>query len=77
MSEFKGTLVSDITARKSINGYRSITAAAQSTRGSIITDLFELNDELHVNIYTADESTSYGTLLWHGSFEEFKAKLKA
>ena len=58
-------------------GTKNIRTAAQSYNGSIMTEL-TYNDEgkLMVRVDTSDCSSSYGSMIFYGTFEEFVAKLK-
>ncbi len=59
------------------SGHNTIKAAAMSHRGSVITELsFNEKDELMIEIRTAEEKTSFGSLKFFGTFEEFVNKLK-
>ena len=54
-----------------------IKAAAQSWNGSVITSLsYNQEDELMVDISVSDGSSSYGSRIFYGTFEEFKEKLQ-
>ena len=53
-------------------------ASAQSYNGSVITHLsYNDNDELMVEICASDSSSSYGTRIFYGTFDEYVNKLKA
>lgn len=55
-----------------------IKAAAQSWNGSVITELnYNDKDELMVDVSVSDGSSSYGSRIFYGTFEEFKQKLQS
>lgn len=58
-------------------GHRSIKTSCQSYNGSVITELsYNENNELMVEVSVGkSESTSYGSLLFRGTFNEFVEKL--
>lgn len=56
-------------------GHSRIQASVQSHRGSVITELTYKDDQLMVEVRVGDESTAYGSLIFYGTFEEFKSKL--
>lgn len=53
-----------------------IRSSVQSWEGSIITELYHINDKLCVSVSTSEYSSSYGSLLFSGTFEEFKERLR-
>jgi hypothetical protein len=59
-------------------GSSNIRTAAQSYDGSVITELsYNSKGELMVEVRADDYSTSYGTRIFYGTFEDFIAKLEA
>lgn len=54
-----------------------IRASAQSWNGSVITELtYDENDRLMVSVSTSEGSSSYGSRIFYGTFDEYVAKLK-
>lgn len=79
MSTFYGSIQGNRGAATR-GGSRSsgIKASAQSWNGSVITELsYNDKDELMVGVSTSTGSSSYGTRIFYGTFEEYIAKLKA
>ena len=58
-------------------GHKSIKAAAQSYDGSVITELSYDEDKLMVRVSTSKDSTTYGSTIFYGTFDEFVNKLTA
>ena len=58
-------------------GHRFIKTSVQSYDGSVQTELSYNEDELMVRVSTTPESSSYGSTIFYGTFEEFVNKLKA
>jgi hypothetical protein len=56
-------------------GHSRIKASVQSHRGSVITELTYKDDQLMVEVRAGAESTSYGSLIFYGTYEEFVSKL--
>ena len=56
-------------------GHSRIQASVQSHRGSVITELTYKDDQLMVEVRVGAGSTSYGSLIFYGTMEEFKSKL--
>lgn len=53
-------------------------ASAQSYDGSVITHLsYNHDDELMVEICVSESSSSYGSRIFYGTFDEYVNKLKA
>lgn len=77
MSTFYGMLQGNRGA-VTRGGSRSsgIKASTQSWDGSVITELSYENDKLMVTISTATGSSSYGSRIFHGTFEEYIIKLQ-
>jgi hypothetical protein len=78
MSKFYGQVVGDRGAATR-GGYHRIKASAQSYDGSVITELTYNNEgKLMVDVCVGkDESTSMGSRIFYGTFEEYVAKLEA
>lgn len=76
MSKFYG-MVQGSRGPATRGGHHSIKASCQSYKGSVITELsYNENDELMVEVsIDKDKSTSYGSLLFRGTFNEFVEKL--
>ena len=58
-------------------GHRFIKTSAQSYGGSVQTELSYEGDELMVRVSTDSGSSSYGSTIFYGTFDEFVSKLKA
>ena len=54
-----------------------IKASVQSWNGSVISELSYDEDKLMVRVSTSTGSSSLGTQIFYGTFEEFVNKLKA
>ena len=54
-----------------------IKASVQSWNGSVISELSYAEDRLMVRVSTSTGSSSLGTQIFYGTFEEFVNKLKA
>ena len=78
MSKFYGQVFGASQTEATRRGHRSIRTAAQSYDGSVITEL-SYNDEgkLMVDVSADNYSTSCGSRIFYGTYEEFVAKLKA
>ena len=57
-------------------GYDHIAASVQSYNGSITTELTYKDDKLMVNVSTSTGSSSYGSTIFYGTFDEYIARLK-
>ena len=77
MSKFYGTVIGASNTNASRRGNRDIKACAQSWDGSVITRLW-YNDKgvLCVDVEVSDDSATYGTEIFSGTFLEFCEKLK-
>jgi hypothetical protein len=76
MAKFYGMVQGDRGAETRC-GQRRIKSACQSYRGSVITELTYKDNDLMVEVRIGEnESTSYGSLLWYGTFEEFVVQMK-
>ena len=76
MSKFYGSVQGNRGAATR-GGYDRITSSAQSWNGSVITELTYDDDKLMVRIGTDSGSSSYGSTIFYGTFDEFVAKLSA
>lgn len=78
MSTFYGTIHGNRgPATRGGSRCSGIKAAAQSWNGSVITSLnYNDKDELMVEVCVSDGSSSYGTRIFYGTFEEYVNKLK-
>ena len=54
-----------------------IKASVQSWNGSVISELSYDEDKLMVRVSTSTGSSSLGTQIFYGTFDEFVNKLKA
>lgn len=77
MSKFYGTLEGAGKTAATRRGFTSIKASAQSWDGSVQTELTYEEDTLMVRVSTDKGSSSYGSTIFYGTFEEFVNKLKA
>jgi len=77
MSKFYGMVVGD-RGEATRGGHHRIKASCQSYAGSVITELtYNHEGQLMVDVSVGiGESTSYGRTIFHGTFEEYVAKLK-
>ena len=77
MSKFYGQIVGDRGAATRTD-HRRIKTAAQSYSGSVITELtYNEEDKLMVEVCVGEnESTSYGRMIFYGTFEEYVKKLR-
>ena len=76
MSKFYGSVQGNRGAATR-GGYNIIKTSAQSYDGSVITELTYEEDTLMVRVLTAERSSSYGSTIFYGTFDEFVTKLKA
>lgn len=76
MSKFYGSVQGNRGAATR-GGSSSIKTSAQSYDGSVITYLSYEEDKLMVEVCVSDCSSSYGSRIFYGTFEEFVHKLKA
>jgi hypothetical protein len=58
-------------------GHSRIKTSVQSYDGSVIVEMNYNDNELMVCVSAASISTSYGSPIFYGTFEEFISKLKA
>ena len=78
MSKFYGQVMGASRTAGTRRGYHDIMVSAQSYSGSIQTRLYYgPSGVLMVDIYAADGSTGSGTLIYNGTFDEYKARLTA
>ena len=77
MSKFYGTVHGDASQTDGTRrGFQSITVAAQSWHGSVITSMHYGHDgALMVELSTSDDSSTYGQSLFYGTFQDLKDKL--
>jgi hypothetical protein len=75
MSKFYGSVQGNRGAATR-GGYSLIKTSAQSYDGSVITYLSYDEDKLMVEVCVSDRSSSYGSRIFYGTFEEFVNKLK-
>lgn len=54
-----------------------IKVTAQSWNGSLITEMRYVGDDLIVDLFIGDGSTTYGKHVFSGSLEELEKKLKS
>ena len=77
MAKFYGSVVGNRGEATRL-GHSRIKTAARSWDGSVVTELtYNENNELMVCVSTADYSSSLGTQIFYGTFDEFINKLKA
>ena len=76
MSKFYGSVVGN-RGEATRGGSSRIKASAQSYNGSVITELTYNDDTLMVRISTDKGSSSLGSLIFYGTFDEFVNKLTA
>jgi hypothetical protein len=76
MSKFYGSVQGNRGAATR-GGYNIIKTSAQSYDGSVITELTYEEDILMVRVSTDEGSSSYGSTIFYGTFDEFVNKLKA
>lgn len=79
MSKFYGSIQGNRgAATRGGSRASGIKGSCQSHDGSVITYLdYDGNDNLMVTIEVSDKSSSYGSRIFCGTFEEFINKLKA
>jgi hypothetical protein len=58
-------------------GSSLMKSSVQSYDGSVITYMSYEGDNLMVEVCVSDRSSSYGSRIFYGTFDEFKAKLTA
>ena len=77
MSKFYGQVEGMAKTIATRRGSQYIRTSAQSWNGSIITELmYNEKDKLMVRIEINGGSSSYGNLLFYGTFDEFREKLR-
>ena len=77
MAKFYGSVVGN-RGEATRCGHSRIKASAQSWNGSIVTELtYDEKNNLMVSICAGEGSTSLGSQIFYGTFEEYIAKLKA
>ena len=76
MSKFYGSVQGNRGAATR-GGHNIIKTSAQSYDGSVITELTYEEETLMVRVSTDEGSSSYGSTIFYGTFNEFVNKLKA
>lgn len=78
MAKFYGTLdsMNGRAVATKTGGKDGIKAAAQSYDGSVITRIYYEGDTLMVNLQVSNCSSTSGAIIFEGSVEELKAKLR-
>ncbi len=78
MSKFYGSIQGNRGAATRGGSLASgIKGSVQSYDGSVITELTYKEDTLMVRVLTSERSSSYGSTIFYGTFDEFVNKLKA
>lgn len=75
MASFYGTINDPYSNTKEVSkvGHKGIKACARSYHGSVITELsYNDNNELMVEISLDNDSSTKGTRMFKGTFEELK-----
>ena len=78
MSKFYGSIQGNRgAATRGGSSASGIKSSCQSYDGSVITELTYEEEKLMVRISTDSGSSSYGSTIFYGTFDEFVNKLKA